>query len=98
MPERTPLGAQTGPTAFAEEYGDETVYLTNDNSRRQLGRSSWRRASAGLPVIQPVLPPPRLKAHDLITSQSVRTLTRVSRPPSSTTSVTKPSTSSSRWA
>ncbi len=36
MPERTDLGEQIGPTTFAEVYGDETVYLTNDNSGRQL--------------------------------------------------------------
>jgi hypothetical protein len=35
MPERTRLGEQIAPTTFVEEYGDEIVYLTNDNSGRQ---------------------------------------------------------------
>ena len=36
MPERTHLDEQIGPTTFAEEYGDETAYLIDDNSGRQL--------------------------------------------------------------
>ena len=36
MPERTHLAEQIGPTIFAEDYGDETVYLSNDNSGREL--------------------------------------------------------------
>ena len=36
MPERTHLAGQIGPTIFAENYGDETVYLSNDNSGREL--------------------------------------------------------------
>jgi hypothetical protein len=46
MPERTYLGEQIGPTTVAEEYGDETVFLTNDNSRRQLVQVVIHRASA----------------------------------------------------
>ena len=38
MPERPHLGEQTGPTTFAEEYGDDTVCLANENSGRQLVR------------------------------------------------------------
>ena len=36
MPERTHLAEQIGPTIFAEDYGDETSYLTNDNCGRRL--------------------------------------------------------------
>ena len=36
MPERTHLDEQIGPTTFAEEYGDETANLIDDNSGRQL--------------------------------------------------------------
>ena len=35
MPERTHLVEQIGPT-LAEDYGDETAYLIDDNSGRQL--------------------------------------------------------------
>jgi hypothetical protein len=46
MTERTHLGEQIGPTIFAEEYGDETVCLTNDNSGRQFGRAVIHREDA----------------------------------------------------
>ena len=36
MPERTHLDEQIGPTTFAQDYGDETAYLIDDNSGRQL--------------------------------------------------------------
>jgi hypothetical protein len=45
---RKHLGEQTGPTAFAEEYGDETAYLMDDNSGRQLVQVIHREAAREL--------------------------------------------------
>jgi hypothetical protein len=36
MPEQTHIRNPIGPTAFVEEYGDETVLLTNVQTGRQL--------------------------------------------------------------